>query len=211
MRRALGLCLGGIFIVTSAATAQAPPPQPVQAVVKHLVGVMDTGLQATVNPQKSHVRMTTCRVTLTSAPPDIVYLYQEQALAVSLTKPYRQRILEISASPYSQTVRSRSFKLSHPVALIGWCQQPEAQRKLVAQDLDVAVCSVFLRQSGDEFAGSTPIDGCPANIRGAVRITNRIRLHAHGMETWDRGFDAQGNQVWGAQTEAYQYRWVKTP
>jgi hypothetical protein len=29
------------------------------------------------------------------------------------------------------------------------------------------------------------------------------------MDTWDRGFDANGNQVWGADGESYQYRWVK--
>ena len=26
------------------------------------------------------------------------------------------------------------------------------------------------------------------------------------METWDRGFDAEGNQIWGAQEDGYFYR-----
>ncbi len=24
----------------------------------------------------------------------------------------------------------------------------------------------------------------------------------------DKGFDAQGKQVWGAENESYQYRWI---
>ena len=26
------------------------------------------------------------------------------------------------------------------------------------------------------------------------------------METWDRGFDADGKQVWGAREDSYQFR-----
>ena len=51
-----------------------------------------------------------------------------------------------------------------------------------------------------------PREGCQAEVRGAVRITNRIILHQEGMDTWDRGFDESGNQVWGAEDEAYQFR-----
>ncbi|NJK53170.1 MAG: hypothetical protein HC936_10800 [Leptolyngbyaceae cyanobacterium SU_3_3] len=33
-----------------------------------------------------------------------------------------------------------------------------------------------------------------------------MTLYKSGMETWDRGYDARGKQVWGAKTESYQYR-----
>jgi hypothetical protein len=29
------------------------------------------------------------------------------------------------------------------------------------------------------------------------------------MDTWDRGFDEEGNQVWGAENQGYQFRWVQ--
>nr|MBX2862941.1 hypothetical protein [Leptolyngbyaceae cyanobacterium MAG.088] len=41
-----------------------------------------------------------------------------------------------------------------------------------------------------------------------VRLTNTIVLHQDGMDTWDRGFDSNGLQVWGAEAEPYQYRWI---
>lgn len=199
-----------VFLLAIATPAQAQTPlgQQVNEVVAHLVGVMDTSAQAAANPSLSHVRMTTCKVRLQgrSLQPDAVYLYQEQALASDLAKPYRQRLLEISPSVYSQSVRSLSFRLAAPEKLVGLCDQPDTSRIVEASAISTPVCSVFLKRSGADYIGRTPIDGCPANVRGAVRITNQITLHKAGMDTWDRGYDASGKQVWGAKAQSYQYR-----
>jgi hypothetical protein len=156
------------------------------------------------------VRMVTCRVVWSTAlkveSMPSIWLYQEQALTDTLTQPYRQRFLQISASSLSQTVRSLAFRPTQPAALAGLCDRPEIQRRLSPSELGNSVCSVFLRRIGDDYMGGTPVDGCPANARGAVRITNSIRLYRTGMETWDRGFDRNGKQVWGARTDAYQFQ-----
>ncbi len=180
----------------------------VNEVVTRLSGVMDTSAQAAVNAKAANVRMTTCKITLRDASPeaDTVYLYQEQALSEKLASPYRQRFLQISPSVYSQTIRSRSFRPADSKAWIGLCNQPETARVVKLSDLGKPVCNVFLKRSGNDYAGRTPIDGCPANVRGAVRITNQITLHPAGMDTWDRGYGSDGKQVWGAKTESYQFR-----
>jgi hypothetical protein len=169
---------------------------------------MDTSAQAIANPKAPNVRMTTCRVQVTGLPLQEtgIFLYQEQALSRDLANPYRQRFLQISPSSYSQSVRSRTFKPADPIRWSGWCNQPAAARTLTAQELGSSVCNVFLRRSGDRYIGNTPANGCPVSVRGAVRITNHVVLHANGMDTWDRGFDASGKQVWGARSESYQYR-----
>ncbi|MGA7933550.1 MAG: chromophore lyase CpcT/CpeT [Kovacikia sp.] len=178
-----------------------------------LEGIMDTSAQAVANPKAPQVRMTTCRVTVANAVPrsqgssgETVVLYQEQALFRDLTKPYRQRFLQISPSLYSQSVRSRSFKPANPSLWTGFCNKPAADRVLQPKDLGSPVCDVFLKRSGQDYIGNTPVNGCLANFRGAVRITNHIELSTTGMDTWDRGFDANGKQVWGAKAESYQYR-----
>lgn len=171
---------------------------------------MDTTAQANANAKAPNVRMTTCRVSLTTTDADFqrqsIFLYQEQALSEKLANPYRQRFLQISSSVYSQSVRSRSFKPVNPSAWINFCDKPDRDRTIQTDDLGTAVCNVFLRRSGDDYVGNTPVDGCPANVRGAVRIKNHIVLRAIGMDTWDRGFDAAGKQVWGATAESYQFR-----
>ena len=189
-----------------------PIEKQVKDVVSHLVGVMDTSAQAAATPNAPNVRMTTCQVTvenadaLNTAP--TVFLYQEQALSQKLTAPYRQRFLQISPSTDGQTVESMAFKPPTPETLIGLCDRPEAKRVVQQSQLGERACSVFLKPSGENYVGETPPEGCPTNVRGAVRITNTIVLHKAGMDTLDRGFDAAGNRVWGAKDQPYQFRWI---
>lgn len=209
---ALLISLAGLGVVYP---AQAQPgtvstkslEQQVEAVATLLEGQMDTSAQANKNSQAPKVRMTTCRIQVTdaSANPASIFLYQEQAMTNNLSQPYRQRFLQISPNPSTQSVRSLSFRPTTATTFAGWCNKPLAERTLKLSDLGTYVCSVFLKPAGDTYIGSTPVNGCPANYRGAVRITNRIELTPTGMNTWDRGFDANGKQVWGAKTDSYQY------
>ncbi|MBM0740264.1 chromophore lyase CpcT/CpeT [Phormidium sp. CLA17] len=183
--------------------------QQAEEVAALLVGKMDTSAQAIANPKAPNVQMTTCRIGLVAqAEPQSIFLYQEQAMSTSLDKPYRQRFLEISPSSLSQSVRSRSFKPTDPTRWAGLCDRTSdsIERTVNLSDLGTPVCNVFLKQVGTGYMGNTPVDGCPAKVRGAVRITNHIELAPASMNTWDRGFDAQGKQVWGAKTEAYHFR-----
>jgi CpeT/CpcT family (DUF1001) len=195
-------------VPTPAETDLAPH---VQQVAAYLTGILETTVPAAAQPGSwVTIRMTTCAVHRLEQP-DAVWLYQEQASTDTLAQPYRQRFLNIVASPYSQTVKSLSFKPVNPKQWVNFCDRAAGDRRILARDLGTLVCSVFLKPQHDAagaplYQGNTPADGCPANVRGAVRIRNHIRLYRTGMETWDRGFDAQGQQVWGAKTEAYRYR-----
>lgn len=205
------LSLGLIASLTTPLAPTIAIEQQVQAVASHLVGVMDTTAQTAANPDAPSVRMTTCRVAIAPENTDSnsIYLYQEQALTTKLSQPYRQRLLEIKPSQDRATVESQSFKLQTPENSAGLCDKPEKDRVLLISDLGEAVCSVFLKPTDRGYLGETPPQGCPApNVRGAVKITNTILLHSEGMDTWDRGFDERGNQVWGAENDSYQYRWV---
>lgn len=182
--------------------------QNVAAVVAHLTRTMDTTDQAEQDPRFVAVQMTTCLVQVTGqeADPKNVYLYQEQALAESIERPYRQRFLQIALSEDATRVESRTFKPDTPEPWTGLCQQTDP--KVDASELGNLVCVVGLRPSALGYVGSTPDEGCPVTLRGAVQLTNTIVLHQHGMDTWDRGFDANGIQVWGARAQPYQYRWL---
>ncbi|HIK13703.1 MAG TPA: chromophore lyase CpcT/CpeT [Leptolyngbyaceae cyanobacterium M33_DOE_097] len=207
----VGIPAIALFFSHVPALAELPLDQQAQEVVQRLTGKMDTTRQAASNPKVAKVQMTTCLLQQPEANQSRFLLYQEQALLEDLSKPYRQRFLEISPQPFSQTVRSRAFKPTNPTAFVNFCDRPLVQRVFSPQDLGEAVCSVFLKRVGEDYVGVTPVTGCPANVRGAVRITNQITLRKDEMDTWDRGFDAKGKQVWGAQSEAYQFRRTVTP
>lgn len=205
------------FLAATTPVWAVPEPasveQQVKDVVSHLVGVMDTSAQAAANPGAANVRMTTCQVNVEKADASLntqssVFLYQEQALSQSLGSPYRQRFLQIIPSADRESVESKAYRPLSPETLIGLCNQPEAKRVVSQNDLGKYTCSVFLKPSGENYIGETPSQGCPTNIRGAVKVTNTIVLHKTGMDTQDRGFDAAGNLLWGAKERPYQYRWV---
>jgi hypothetical protein len=198
-----------VAIADPTATTSSTLEQQAEEVAALLSGKMDTSAQAIANPKAPNVQMTTCRIELlTRTDPQSIFLYQEQAMSTSLDKPYRQRFLQISPSSLSQSVRSRSYKPTDPARWSGLCNRASdsIERTVNLSDLGTPVCNVFLKRVDTGYMGNTPIDGCPANVRGAVRITNHIELTPNRMNTWDRGFDAQGKQVWGAKTESYQFR-----
>lgn len=210
------------WAITSATVADALPAsiqtsmpinQQVREVVSHLVGVMDTSAQAKATPNAPNVRITTCKVKVQDAGalnrPDAVFLYQEQALSQRLTRPYRQRLLRIAPTRDNLKVESATFKPPTGAAWIGFCAKPEAERIVQRKDIGETSCSVFLQPKGENYIGETSAAGCPSKYKGAVRITNRIVLHQAGMDTLDRGFDAAGNQIWGAKEEPYQFRWIE--
>jgi hypothetical protein len=210
----------GTLATSPMVLAQGPAPNSLDVplerqtaeVVAHLVGVMDTSAQAATNAKSANVRMTTCKIQVPDAAEsdrNVTFLYQEQALTEKLAKPYRQRFLRIAPSPERQSIRSLSFRPAQPENWVGLCNQPEAQRVVTLQALGVPVCSVWLHRSGANYVGATPEGGCPAHVRGAVKITNRIVLHDTGMDTLDRGFDGASKQVWGATSDTYQFRWVR--
>ena len=209
--------IGGVAIALAPALlnlpVQANPALEAQAeeIVSYLVGQMDTSAQAATNEIPAAVRMTTCAIQVEPSEGNTrdaqgIYLYQEQALMAQLDQPYRQRFLQIVPHELSQSVRSHSFKPLDAAAWVGLCEQPEANRVVPAAELGESVCDVFLRPTASGYLGRTPIGGCPADVRGAVRITNQIQLSDQGMNTWDRGYDAEGNQVWGAEDTPYRFR-----
>jgi hypothetical protein len=207
---AAGLALVPPTLAQPTTAPAIPVEQQVEEIAARLEGVMDTSAQARVKPNAPNVRMTTCRIQVLNAnATDATFLYQEQAMATNLGKPYRQRFLQLTPSRSSQMVRSLAFRPPNPAALINFCDRANRDRIVNASDLGTPVCTVFLKRSGERYIGNTPADGCPANVRGAVRITNHIVLHTDGMDTWDRGYDANGKQVWGAKAESYQFRRIK--
>jgi hypothetical protein len=197
--------------------------QQTQQVADYLIGEMDTSAQAIANWDAADVRMSTCIVSVNSlnrsesvakrglvASNEAIFLYQEQAISTKLGQPYRQRFLRIAPSADRQQVESITFRPPEHKRWVGLCNQPEqSARSISPQDLGQPLCSVFLSLDPDQpdrYIGNTAAAGCPTNFRGAVKITNQILLSAKAMETWDRGFDAAGKQVWGASDRSYKFK-----
>jgi CpeT protein len=134
------------------------------------------------------------------------WLYVEQAMASTKHKPYRQRVYQIRLLSDS-CIESKVYELKNPSAYIN--PVPGVIRLTIDSLTERQGCSIFLKKVGNAFTGSTPGKECLSNLRGATHATSEVVIESERMISWDRGWDREGKQVWGAQKSGYQFVKVK--
>jgi len=138
------------------------------------------------------------------------WLYVEQALSSKKDKPYRQRIYKLWYDSDSEQYISEVYKLPEEKKYIGqW--NSEVINELSEKDLILRNgCAVFLKknQSG-YFKGSTNEADCESALRGAIYATSIVAIYKDRIESWDQGFNAEGEQVWGATEGPYIFDKIK--
>lgn len=138
------------------------------------------------------------------------WLYVEQALERFPDRPYRQRIYKIETR-FDGSFTSLVFELpGDPRERAGDWRAPERFADLAPEDLVPRPgCAVALVRDADRFVGGTSGTGCTSTLAGATYATSEVEITASGLETWDRGFDATGRQVWGATDGPYRFSRVR--
>jgi hypothetical protein len=132
------------------------------------------------------------------------FLYVEQALNSMQNKPYRQRIYEVSRTSDS-TFSSAVYKLDVDSLWIGKWKTPKAFDSITLKDIALKEgCEVVLKRvSPNHFTGKTGDDTCVSTMRGASFARSEVEILEDKIMSWDRGFDADGNYVWGAEKGVY--------
>ena len=64
---------------------------------------------------------------------------------------------------------------------------------------------VRLDRSADTNTGATQGSSCSSDLRGASYATSEVKLDGQGIQSWDRGFSADGKQAWGATRGPYLF------
>jgi len=59
------------------------------------------------------------------------------------------------------------------------------------------------------FSGSTVTRECASDLRGAAYATSEVEITAAALISWDRGYAADGRQVWGAVKGGYIFKKLK--
>ncbi|MBD3257108.1 hypothetical protein GF377_01650 [candidate division GN15 bacterium] len=143
---------------------------------------------------------------------DAHWIYVEQAAASSLDQPYRQRVYRVWQVD-DTTFQSDVYTFEDPLRFAGAWQNPNPLASLTPDSLTLREgCSIVMHPEGDSaFVGGTVGEGCASTLRGASYATSEVRITADGMVTWDRGYDAEGNQAWGAETGGYVFMKITEP
>ncbi len=140
---------------------------------------------------------------------DGIWLYVEQAAAWALKKPYRQRVYRIAAKP-DNTYESAVFELPDPLRFAGRWNEENAFSDLTPDSLILREgCAITLSFTDSAFVGSTDGKRCLSTLRGASYATSEVRIEENVLNSWDRGFDKKGNQVWGSANGPYIFKKIK--
>lgn len=137
------------------------------------------------------------------------WLYVEQALAARQEAPYRQRVYQLEEMADGSIV-SRVFKLPNEKGSIGKWKTPAYFDQYGTTDLvEREGCGVYLKRSGQGYAGATLDKNCGSTLRGASYATSSVSVFPKKIESWDQGFDANDKQVWGATLGGYVFKKLK--
>ncbi|MCC4833490.1 chromophore lyase CpcT/CpeT [Shewanella sp. 10N.7] len=133
------------------------------------------------------------------------WLYVEQAAATHLDKPYRQRVYEVTALSATEFA-SKVYTFENDKSFAGVYKDDAPLSELTPKDLtEKSGCTVFLTWSdkSQSFAGSTDKKSCLSKLRGASYATSEVTVTKDSIVSWDRGFDSNDKQVWGAEKAGY--------
>ena len=124
-----------------------------------------------------------------------------------LDKPYRQRVYrltEISKDSFESAV----YTLDNPLRFV---KHVELFQDLNPDSLSLKDgCSVFLNKVGKKrYEGGTGIKTCASDMRGASYASSIVTLTPKYLLSWDRGYNKEGEQVWGAEKGGYMFRKIK--
>jgi len=197
------LGLAGALLAAVASVPREREDGEIAALAAMMAGSFSSAAQAASDPENFRdIRLAV--VPIWEEREDGPWLYVEQAAAVSLDKPYRQRVYQLVRTGEG-TIESRVFTLPDPpLRFAGAATEPAKLAGLGPGGLALrAGCAVVLRKSGQGWTGSTVGKGCASDLRGASYATSEVTITPTEMRSWDRGFDAGGKQVWGAERGPY--------
>jgi hypothetical protein len=134
------------------------------------------------------------------------WLYVEQALASTPDEPYRQRVYFIREMGDGQ-FSSDIYLIPEEEKFIGAWNDVSRFEEMDQFDLKYKDgCAVFLNYDGFQYSGSTNEGTCKSALRGANYATSEVKIIKGVLESWDRGYDEEGNQVWGAEKGSYIFK-----
>ena len=133
------------------------------------------------------------------------WIYVEQAVAGYKDKPYRQRVYQLVQE--EDVIKSIVYAIENPLRFAGEYKKDNPLKQLTPDSLKIRKgCAVYLKKiSEDTYRGSTNKNSCESNLRGAAYATSEVTIKSNMILSWDRGFDVDGNQVWGAEKGGYVF------
>ncbi|HRE42001.1 MAG TPA: chromophore lyase CpcT/CpeT [Ignavibacteria bacterium] len=140
---------------------------------------------------------------------DAIWFYVEQATAETPDKPYRQRIYKVQ-KVQDNLYQSEVFVMNDPLRFAGAFTNDSLLGSLTPDSLiNRTGCAVFLSYTDGKYSGGTESKECPSDLRGAKYATSDVIITSNSIISWDKGFDENDKQVWGAKKGGYIFKRIE--
>lgn len=191
-------------LVISAASLGVAGDADLQDLTSWMTGSFSSETQSLDDDDFFHIELHMTRIWPDRA--DGVWLYVEQAAADSADRPYRQRVYHLRRVG-EDLFASSVFTFHDPLKYAGAWALDSPLTDLSPSDLEEREgCTIYLvRRADGAFEGSTLGRLCTSNLRGATWASSEVVITADGLVSWDRGWDDDGKQVWGAEKAGYRF------
>ena len=204
IKRSLLVLPGLLFLsLTSFAQAKKVTEKDLKRLVRTMAGEFSSEAQSKSDTDYFNIKLRMKPIWSDSK--NGYWLYVEQAIATAEQKPYRQRVYHV----YKQddtTVVSKVYELKTPKLYIGGWGSASMLRSLTQDSLtDRQGCTIFLHKMGKNYTGSTPGKECLSSLRGAAYATSEVTIYKKKLISWDRGWNTDGKQMWGAEKGGYMF------
>ena len=209
------LIIGTILALTSGCSSSSQAGEspasgkgrknPLDHLLVYMTGSFSSAAQAAEDTSFYDIRLE--MVPIWNERTDGRWIYVEQAVATYLDRPYRQRVYQVTQEPDGR-FRSVVYTLTEPTRFIGVWKTPGLMDSISPANLSLREgCDIILTWNPEKgtYTGSTGDNTCPSSVRGARWAYSEVEIRADGMLTWDKGLDAEGKQIWGAEKGGYQF------
>ena len=199
--------MSGCGICLNCKPDYTPPPRADAELLKlaaFMTGSFSSAAQAAADPEYRDITLEMARIWRSET--DAVWLYVEQAVAARRDRPYRQRVYRLSRVD-DDTFVSDIYLLPEDEAWIGAWSDPARFDALTPEALILKEgCGTVLdRLNVYTYQGGTAEKACPSELNGASFATSEVKVKPGRVESWDRGWDDQGKQIWGATRGPYVF------
>ena len=194
-----------LFFILSNIAAQ----QNLNKLKSFMIGSFNSQEQAEQDTNYYNISLHMYEIWPEQSTPKDFWLYVEQAVAKIQDRPYRQRIyhvIEIDKTHFTSEI----YELPNPKEWVLTWKEPEKFLSLKISDLtELKGCGVNLTYKKNQFFGSTNKENCLNNFRGASYATSEVTVSKKAMNSWDRGYNGENVQIWGAEKGPYVFKKLK--
>ncbi|MEQ9186319.1 MAG: chromophore lyase CpcT/CpeT [Cryomorphaceae bacterium] len=166
-----------------------------------MIGTFTALPESNAEQAESHQHLTVTRIWKREAE---VWIYAEQSAGPSKDQLLRQQVFQLGQNGKNKFILTL-FEVHNEAEWTKAGDKPKSINHLSPADLHLqAGCAIGLVYSQGTFVGSTQ-DRCISNRQGASLATTDIRISRDQTVIWERGWDEQGNQIWGPTARGITY------